>query len=175
MGFIWSIIYLTVGLIELQQGDGLSTIIGWSCLADCLLFSGGGLLAWTGRFSGARACWIIGGISALPLGAVMLFGAGQLKKVQHELNLGSKSRYVEVDVLDRPDNIVILENMLTEQRIDFFLEGNPDKLYLGGRPVRLMVAAPQADAARRLVAELAAAAVELPHGDPTKPSEKTDS
>jgi hypothetical protein len=90
----------------------------------------------------------------------------QLLSLPSDSVAGSKPHYVEVGVLERPDHIAILEDALSSRRIDFVLEGDPNRLCLGGEGVRLMVREPQADEARKLVAELAAASSEPSSDDP---------
>jgi len=81
VGFVFAGIYLLVGILFLLRQPTADKFIGIVALVIGVLFALGSLLALEQQYSGARVLWTIGGILGLPLGLVMISGAGQLKKL----------------------------------------------------------------------------------------------
>jgi len=70
-----------MGILFLVREPAAYKLIGILVLVTGVLFALGSLLALEEQYSGARVLWLIGGILGFPLGSVMIFGAGQLKKI----------------------------------------------------------------------------------------------
>jgi len=81
VGFVFAGIYLLVGILQFFREPAAYKLIGILVLVLCVLFALGSLLALEQQYSSARVLWLIGGILGLPLGLVMIIGAGQLKKI----------------------------------------------------------------------------------------------
>jgi hypothetical protein len=81
VGFVFAGFYLLVGIFFLLRGPATDKYIGIVALVIGVLFAFGSLLALEQQYAAARVLWLIGGILGLPLGLVMVGGAGRLKEV----------------------------------------------------------------------------------------------
>jgi hypothetical protein len=80
VGFVFSLLYLVLAIYEFTAKPEVYEFVGTAGVVNCLLFGVGCLLVIMKKFSGARVCWLIGGIIGLPFGLVMIIGSGQVKK-----------------------------------------------------------------------------------------------
>jgi hypothetical protein len=96
VGFVFAGIYLLVGILQFARQPDLYKIVGPLALVIGVLLALGSLLALQQQYSSARVLWLIGGILGLPLGLVMIIGAGQLKKLSLAPSAGTAVGAAEV-------------------------------------------------------------------------------
>jgi hypothetical protein len=88
VGVVFSILYTVIAIMSLADERSSMPALGWIVLVVAILFWIGTLLAATRHYSAARVFLIIGGIPALPLGAVMIIAGVKIAKAGTELSEG---------------------------------------------------------------------------------------